>query len=395
MKKLAICAALVLASGVMIQSTSEPLSAAESSDAEQQQGQGPIPVMVQAVSAESEVVSQDLPGRVSAVRLAQVRARVEGIIEKRVFEEGSHVEAGQVLFKIEDKTLKATYRARKADVANAVAAYNLSRQTLKRYKQLLSLGAVSRQEYDTNAAQHQQSKAQVEQARANLEIAKINLEYATVTAPISGRIDKALVTEGALTSAGSTQLANIEQINQVYIDFTRTSADVMRIRQATQAGLVSGPDDKNIEIHLGDGTVYPERGRLEFSSMDVDQDTGSISLRAVVENPERVLLPGMFVRVKVPVATTNNVVKVPQKAVNITSQGPEVFMVKDSKLVPVRIELGPMTGDNWFVRSGLNAGDRVVVSDTSILKTMAGAQFVGMTAQEMQAAGFGAEQKQQ
>ena len=153
-------------------------------------------------------MTQDLPGRVSAYRIAEVRARVAGIIEKRVFEEGSRVEAGQVLFRIEDKSLKATLQARKADVANAVAAYNLSVQTLKRYKKLLKLGAVSRQEYDTNAAQNQQSRAQLEQAKANLEIARINLDYATVTAPISGRIDKALVTEGALTTAGSTQTGN-------------------------------------------------------------------------------------------------------------------------------------------------------------------------------------------
>ncbi|RDE24514.1 efflux RND transporter periplasmic adaptor subunit [Motiliproteus coralliicola] len=394
MKKTALFSMLIIAGMVSVQQFSPSLAVAEDSASEAQSSpQGPIPVTVEAVQADSEVVTQDLPGRVSAYRLAQVRARVTGIIEKRVFDEGTHVDAGEVLFKIEDRTLKATHRARKADVANAVAAYNLSQQTLKRYKQLLSMGAVSRQEYDTNAAQSQQSKAQVEQAKANLEIAKINLDYATVTAPISGRIDKALVTEGALTSAESTQLANIEQIDKVYIDFTRTSADVIRIRQAMNAGLISGPDDKNIEINLGDGTIYPEKGQLEFSSMEVDEATGAISLRAVVDNPDFVLLPGMFVRVKVPVATTNNVIKVPQKAVNITPKGPEVYMVKDSKLVPVKIELGPMTGEYWFVRSGLNHGDRVVVSDTSILKTMAGAQFVGMTSAEMQDAGMTAKQQ--
>ncbi|WP_421863513.1 efflux RND transporter periplasmic adaptor subunit [Motiliproteus sp.] len=379
---------------VSVQQFSASQAMAEDAASEAQASpQGPIPVTVEAVQADSEVVTQDLPGRVSSYRVAQVRARVAGIIEQRVFEEGTHVDAGEVLFKIEDRTLKATYRARKADVANAVAAYNLSQQTLKRYQQLLSMGAVSRQEYDTYAAQSQQSQAQVEQAKANLEIAKINLDYATVTAPIAGRIDKALVTEGALTSADSTQLANIEQIDKVYIDFTRTSADVIRIRQAMNAGLISGPDDKNIEINLGDGTVYPEKGQLEFSSLEVDEATGAVSLRAVVDNPNFVLLPGMFVRVKVPVATTNNVIKVPQRAVNITPKGPEVYMVKDGKLTPVKIELGPMTGEYWFVRSGLNNGDRVVVSDTSILKTMAGAQFVGMTAAEMQNAGMSAKQQ--
>ena len=365
-----------------------PIQLSADEGGSEEKARGPIPLAVVEVNADPEIVSQDLPGRVSAFRQAQVRARVDSIIEQRVFEEGTKVEAGQLLFKIEDRSLRATHRARKADVANAVAAYNLSRQTLKRYKKLLTLGAVSQQEYDTNAAQNQQSKAQVEQARANLDLAKINLDYATVTAPISGRIDKALVTEGALTTSGSTQLANIEQIDKVYVDFTRSSSDAIRIRQATQAGRLANTENNNIEILFSDGSSYPQKGKLEFSSMEVDQATGAISLRAVVENPDSVLLPGMFVRVKVPVATTNNVVKVPQKAVTITPQGPQVYLIADGQLKPQILELGPMTGDNWYVRSGLDAGARVVVSDTSILKTIPGARFVGMTLQEMQAAGM-------
>ena len=348
----------------------------------------PVPLMVVEINTESEVVHQELPGRVLAYRVAEVRARVTGIIEKRLFVEGTIVEAGEVLFKIEDISLKATYRARQADVANAVAGYNLSRQTLKRYKKLLSLGAVSRQEYDTNKAQNYQSKAAVEQAKANLDIAKINLDYAAVTAPIAGRIDKALVTEGALTSTGTTLLAVIKQIDKVYIDFTRTSTDIVKIRQATNAGLISDAKNNNIEILFSDGSAYPHKGHLEFSSMIVDEATGSVSLRAVVENPDNSLLPGMFVRVKVPTATTNNIIKVPQKAVIISPTGPIVYMIKDAKLEAVKIVLGPMTGKNWFVRSGLNNGDRVVVSDTSIFKNMAQATFVGMTATQMKAAGI-------
>jgi len=353
-----------------------------------QESKGPptIPVMVVEVGAQSEIVSQDLPGRVSAYRTAEVRARVTGIIEKRVFEEGSNVTADQVLFKIESKSLQATVRARKADVSQAVAAYSLSRQTLKRYKKLLTLGAVSRQEYDTNKFQNQQSRAQVEQAKANLEIAQINLQYATVSAPISGRIDKALVTEGALANADSTQLATIEQIDKVYIDFTRSSSDVIRIRQAMSAGRLSDTKDKNIAVLFADGSAYEHKGQLEFSSMSVDQATGAISLRAVVENPNNALLPGMFVRVKVPVASTNNIIKVPQKAVNITGQGAKVFVVKEQKLVLTNVKLGPMTGGSWFVQAGLNKGDKVVVSDTTILKNIPGAKFLPMTAQQMQKA---------
>ncbi|MGB1239364.1 MAG: efflux RND transporter periplasmic adaptor subunit [Pseudomonadales bacterium] len=353
-----------------------------------------IPVMVVPVSSDAQAISQDLPGRISAYRTAQVRARVTGIIEKRVFEEGSQVEANQVLFKIEDRSLKATLRARKADVANAQAAHALSRQTLKRYKKLLSMGAVSKQEYDSNLAQNQQSAAQLEQAKANLEIAEIDLAYATVTAPIGGRIDRALVTEGALTTAGNTQLATIEQIDKVYVDFTRPSADMLAIREATSAGKLTNTKNKNIEILFSDGSHYPHKAHLEFSSMSVDQATGAISLRAVVDNPDSSLLPGMFVRVKVPVATTQNTLKVPQKAVNITPQGAQVFLVKDKKLAPVNVVLGPMSGEFWYIKSGLSANDRVVTSDTTILGTLPGASFVGMTAQEMKAAGMAAKEKQ-
>ena len=351
------------------------------------QAQGPIPVLITVVKGESEVVSQDLPGRISAYRTAEVRARVAGIIEKRVFVEGSNVKAGDVLFKIEGRSLAATHRARKADVANAVAVSNLAKQTLIRYKKLLTLGAVSRQEYDVNSAQNQQSKAQVEQARANLEIAKINLDYTTVTAPISGRIDKALVTEGALTTAGSTQLASIEQIDKVYVDFTRSNSDVNRLRQARKAGRLTDAKNTNLEISFDDGTIYPDKAQLEFTSMTVDRETGSTSLRAVVNNPDSVLLPGMFVRVKVPVATTNNIIKVPQKSVSITPTGAEVYLIKDGNLAPVKISLGPMTGESWFVQSGLNNGDQVVLSDTTILKNIPGAKFVGMTEEQMKAAG--------
>lgn len=353
-----------------------------------------IPILVTEVRGEFEVISQDLPGRISAYRTAEVRARVAGIIEKRVFVEGSNVKAGDILFKIEGRSLAATLRARKADVANAVAVSNLAEQTLKRYQKLLKLGAVSRQEYEVNSAQNQQSKAQVEQARANLEIARINLAYTTVTAPISGRIDKALLTEGALTASGTTQLASIEQIDKVYVDFTRSSSDVNKMRQAINAGQLKDAGMTNIEILFDDDNVYPEKGQLEFSSMVVDRETGSTSLRAVVENPDFVLLPGMFVRVKVPVATTNNIIKIPQKSVTITPTGAEVFLVKEGNLTSVKIKLGTMTGENWFVSSGLNNGDRVVISDTSILKNMAGAKFVGMTQEEMQAVGKNPPKKQ-
>ncbi len=358
-----------------------------------QQANG-FPVEVVEVEARPTTITRDLPGRISAFRTAEVRARVTGIIEKRIFKEGSIVNANDILFKIEDKSLKATLRARSADVANAIATYNLSKQTLKRYADLLKLGAVSRQEHDTYAAETQQARAKVEQAKANQDIAKINLDYATVTAPITGRIDQALVTEGALTVSGSTKLAIIEQIDKVYVNFTRSSAETSKIRRfihnkhrlnTDSAMNLTGTVNPEVEILFDDETLYEEKGRLEFSSMSVDETTGSTILRAIVNNPQNELLPGMFVRVKLPVADADNVIKIPQKAVQITQSGAIVHMVKDKKLITVPVVLGPMSGELWIVISGLTQGDRVVVSDVTVAK-MSGMPIVAMTAEEMAAA---------
>jgi len=345
-----------------------------------------IPILVVPINTTSQAMSQNLPGRVEAYRTAEVRARVSGIIQKRVFEEGSHVKAGQVLFQIEGRRLKAELLARKAHVATAQAASLLSTQTLTRYKELLSMGAVSKQEHDSYLSQNHQSIALLDQAKANLEIAKINFEYLIVKAPISGRIGRALVSEGALTSAGITQLATIEQIDKVYVYFSRPSDDLLSIHKATQKNKLNNTKDKYIELLFSDGSQYQQKAQLDFSSMTVEQETGNIALRAIVENPNLSLLPGMFIRVKIPIANTQYTMKVPQKSVTITPKGPQVFLIKDNKLVPKIIKLGPMVGGDWYVKEGLQPNDRVVASDTSSLSIIPGASFIGMTATEMKAA---------
>ena len=334
-----------------------------------EQGGQPVPVEVTTVSEKITTFTQDLPGRVNAVRTAQVRARVDGILEKRIFTEGQLVQQGDALFKIDDRPLKADLQAAQAELSQAIAQQKLNQQTLQRYTQLLELGAVSQQEYDTYLAQNQQAEARVEQARAHLKNAQIKLDYATVRAPISGRIGRELVTEGALVKASeSTHPATIEQLDKVYVDFTRSSSEMMQLRKLFASQQANNASSTQVQIYFNDGTTYPHPGILEFSSWYVEPDTGSVQLRAVVDNPDQMLLPGMFVRVKVPVAESDTLLQVPQKAVAMSAKGATVKLIKDGKLVIQPIELGPMVGENWVVKSGVNRGDQVITSNTQFLQ---------------------------
>ncbi len=370
-KAAAVMAALLIPLAALTLAQEEKTLPPENGDASPQPAvPQAMPVMVVTIAPGEATFSQDLPGRVSALRTAEVRARVDGIVQSRTFTEGSDVAAGDLLFKIDDRMLKANVRTAKADVDTAEASHALNQQTLKRYARLLKVGTISQQEYDTYLAQTKQSSAQVEQAKARLESAEISLDYASVSAPISGRIGRAMVSEGALVSAGtSTQLAKIEQTDKVYVDFSRSSSEAARIRQALKNENINQSSSTEVEIKLGDH-VLQQKGMLEFAAMEVDAATGALSLRAVVDNPNRELLPGMFVRVKVPVATANQVIKVPQKAVEITPNGAVVYTVVDSQLSPLPIELGPMADGDWVVKSGLTVGTQVVVSDITLPKSM-------------------------
>jgi membrane fusion protein (multidrug efflux system) len=358
MKKAIFISTLLLAAGM------------NSAFAAQQGGeQQAAPVQVAEVTSDTTTITQNLPGRVVAIRTSEVRARVDGILEKRLFTEGVDVKQGQALFQIDDRVMKANVNAAKADLSTARAQQKLNKQTLKRYEELLKQGAVSQQEYDTYLAQSQQADAQVEQAKAQLAKAQINLDYATVEAPISGRIGRALVTEGALVSAASaTHLATIEQLDEVYVDFTRSPTELNKMRQLFSSSDATDSGSQKVDILFNDGTPYEHSGKLEFSSLSVDPDTGSVQLRAIVKNPDNKLLPGMFVRVKAPVADSQTLLQVPQKAVQVTAQGAMVKVVKDGKLAMQPVELGPMMGESWVIKSGLNAGDQVIVSNTQFLQ---------------------------
>jgi len=335
-----------------------------------------MPVMVVEAKETEAVFFKDYPGRVSAFRTAEVRARVDGIVQSRDFVEGSQVQAGDTLFTIDDRMLRASVRTAQADVDSAEAKHALNQQTLKRYSRLLKSGSMSRQEYDVYKATSQESEAGVEQAKARLDSAEISLAYTSVNAPISGRIGRAMVTEGALvTAANSTQLAKIEQIEKVYVDFSRPSSEVIGHPEMTLQA-----ESLPVEILLGNKALE-QKGQLQFSGMEVDASTGAISLRASVENRDNLLLPGMFVRVRVPVDSVKGVLTVPQKAVEIGPRGAQVNTVIDDKLHAIPVQLGKMAGKDWVIDSGLDAGTLVVVSDVSMIKAM-GASVMAVPAEQ-------------
>jgi len=310
----------------------------------------PPEVDVVAVAKSSATVTQELPGRLQAVRTAQVRARVEGIVEKRLFVEGSDVAAGAPLFQLDARTYRAAADSAMADVG-------VARQTLERYRPLLEMKAVSRQEFDLAAAK-------LKQAEAALAKASLDLENANVTAPISGRIGRALVTEGALVGKGeATHLATIEQLDPIYANFTQSNADVLRLQQAIKAGRSKRATQATVELLLEDGSVYAQPGKLLFSDLAVDPNTGSVSLRAEFPNPKRELLPGTFVRVRFPESLTDNVIKLPQRAIQSGQQGHFVLTIDaDGKAAARPVKTGGMSGADWIVTEGLKEGEQVIVN---------------------------------
>jgi len=309
----------------------------------------PPEVEVLTVTPAPATITQDLPGRLVAYRTAQVRARVEGIVEQRLFEEGSEVKAGQMLFRLDDRTLRAAVLAARAEVAAAKAV-------VARYQPLLDIAAISRQEFDA-------AEARLRQAEAQLARAELDLENAQVPAPIAGRIGRALVTEGALVGRGeATHLATIEQLDPIYVNFTQPGADLLRLRQALQSGRLKKVETTSVQLALEDGTLYPLPGKLTFSDLAVDPATGSVTLRALLPNPQRALLPGMYVRVRFPEAEQVMAMRVPQRAVLTGPQGQSVLLVDEvGKVVPRPVQTGAMSGSDWIIERGLQGGERVIV----------------------------------
>ena len=304
-------------------------------------------------------LTTELPGRLEASKVAEVRARAAGILLKRHFREGSEVKAGQTLFTIDAGPYRAAYNSARANEAQASAL-------ARRYRPLVAANAISKQEYDA-------AEAAATAARAQLETARINLGYTQVTAPISGRIGRELATEGALVGQGEpTHLATIQQTDPMYINLTQSAGDVMRLRQALQAGQMmraAGEEAARVEIILENGQPYEHAGRLLFTDLTVDPATGQVSLRAEVPNPQRLLLPGMYVRVRIQQAQVENAVLLPQQAVTRGSQGDTVLVVApDNSLAPRQIKISQAQDNNWVVVDGLKAGEKVIVDGFTKLR---------------------------
>ena len=328
---------------------------------------GPPPATVGVVTVANEVVAlqTELSGRVSAVRVAQVRARVNGVVLKRLFREGSEVKAGQALYQIDSGPYRAALESAQASLAKGQANLAQATAQVERYKPLVEANAISKQEYTTLLTTQKQAEADVATAKAATQTAQINLDYASVNAPISGRIGQSLVTEGALVSAAeATQLAVIQQTDTVYVNFTQSTTDVLRLRKAIAAKQVRSAGDGSVPVRvvLEDGSELPQKGKLLFTDLTVDATSGQITLRAEVPNPDGMLLPGQYVRVRLSQAEIPAGILLPQQAVTRTNQGDTVLVVgADNKPTPRSIKIGNAQGNQWVVLDGLKAGEQVIV----------------------------------
>jgi membrane fusion protein (multidrug efflux system) len=312
-------------------------------------------------------LSTELPGRTSAYRVAEVRPQVSGILQKRLFEEGATVKAGQVLYQIDPAPYAATMQRAEAELERARAAAEVARLRAERFAPLAKAGAVPKQDNDDVQAAYRQALANVLAARAALDSTRIDLGYTRITAPIEGVISQSFITEGALVTTGQAQaLARITQLDPIYVDIQRPTAEMLRLQREFDAGRLqrSGPDSALLELILEDGGSYPLPGRLQFSGVTVDLGTGSVNLRATFPNPQQLLLPGMYVRGRLNEGVEPAALLVPQRAVTRDAAGNASVLVvgKDDKLELRRIETRRAAGDAWLVGDGLSAGDRVVVS---------------------------------
>jgi membrane fusion protein (multidrug efflux system) len=325
----------------------------------------PPEVGVVTVSTGDVGLVTELPGRLEAGRVAQVRARAAGIVQQRLFREGSDVRAGQVLYRIDAGTLSAANASSQASLARAQANLGQAAALAERYRPLVEANAISKQEYVNAVTAQKAAEAEVAAARAAVRTTEINLGYASVTAPIAGRIGRSLVTEGALVGQGeATPLAVIQQVDPLYVNFTQSANEVLELRRALQEGKLkrAGADGAEVRVLLEDGSLHPQPGRLLFADLTVDPATGQVTLRAEVPNPGSMLLPGMYVRVQIEQAKAGNAMLLPQQAVTRSPQGDTVMVVAaDGQVSPRKIGVGGSQGGKWVVLSGLKPGEQVMV----------------------------------
>lgn len=336
----------------------------------QESAQANIPevdaVEVQYAEIPAEV---ELPGRVEAYRIAEVRARVSGIVAKRLYQEGQMVKAGTPLFSINPELLQATKLEAEADLARTEATLVNATDKLQRYQALVSDQSVSQRDYRAAQAEVQLAKAEVAAAHARLNRAKLDLGYANVVAPIDGVARRALVTEGALVGKDeATHLTTVEQVNPVYVNFAQSSSEVYALRKALREGQLKGNEDTlKIELLLPDGTFYPSRGKLSFSDVSVNQTTDAVVMRAIFENPQQELMPGAYVRLKIRQATNPTAILVPRDALIRDQFSSRVWVIKENNELESReVHTGSLIGRQWVVEQGLQPGERVVVTNASV-----------------------------
>jgi membrane fusion protein (multidrug efflux system) len=325
---------------------------------------GPPEVGIIVVKQEKVSLTTELSGRTVPQQIAEVRPQVSGIILKRLFTEGSDVKAGQVLYQIDPAVFEAAFASAKASQAGVNASLVSLRLTEERYRDLVKAKVVSQQDYDNASAALRQAEAELGVAKSTVETARINLAYTAVKAPISGRIGRSAVTNGALVTASqATALATIQQLDPMFVDVTQSNAEMLRLKQSLANGVVKKSDSAPVKLLLEDGSLYPLPGTLKFSEVTVDQSTGSVTMRAVFPNPKQELLPGMFVRATLVEAVNENAILIPQRGVTRTPSGDALVMTvgAEEKVEPRPIKVIRTVGDSWLVSGGLKAGDRVIL----------------------------------
>ena len=326
---------------------------------------GPREVVIIKLEPRREVYTTALAGRIASFQVAEVRPQVGGILQQRLFTEGADVKAGQALYQIDPATYEAALDSAQAALMKAEANVTPARLKAERFRELLAIKAVSKQEYDDAQAAFKQAEADVAVNRAAVKTARINLEYTKVRSPISGRIGKSAFTPGALVTANQAQaLTSVRQLDPVYVDITQSSQDLLRLRaQFTNGELRSAAEEAPVRLKLENGAMYPHEGRLQFTDVSVDESTGMVSLRALFPNPEHILLPGMYVRAVIAEGVDENALLVPQRALRRDPKGQaSVLLVDGGGKVDVRlVDVGRTVGDSWPGLSGLKPGDRVIV----------------------------------
>ncbi|CUI67101.1 MexX/AxyX family multidrug efflux RND transporter periplasmic adaptor subunit [Achromobacter xylosoxidans] len=331
----------------------------------------PAEIGVIVAKATPTSVASELPGRLEPYREAEVRARVAGIVTRRLYEEGQEVARGAPLFQIDPAPLQAAYDSEAAALARAQANLSAAADKLRRYADLVSDRAISERDHAESVAEERQARAEVALAKANLQSARLRLEYARVTSPIDGRARRALVTEGALVGEGqATPLTVVQQLDPIYVNFSQPAAEVMQLQKQIRAGALEGvaPDRMRVRLLLPDGSEYGQGGTLSFADLAVDPGTDNVTMRALFDNPDRVLLPGMYVRVRLEQAVNRDTYLVPRDALLRNADGAHLLVAgDDGELRSVAVAAHRLLGPNWVITEGLEGGERVVVENAAQL----------------------------